>query len=752
FGMAPAALLGVDVDAVWGHAAELLVAAGPGVPAAANPGVQLAAFMAGLARGGRDKLTLLAPEPLGPLGDWVEQLVAESTGKQGVGVVPVVGEPVGRPGSYGDDRAFVAYRFGDTEPEGARALADAGHPVLFLDVASREHLGAEFLRWELATALAGALLGVNPFDEPNVTEAKEQTRAILAEVAGGGGVPAPEHGDVPALCATLRPGDYLAIQAYLPPSSATLASFAQARAAARDLRGIATTFGWGPRFLHSTGQLHKGGADNVVVLQIVDATLWQDAAPVDIPGRPYDFGTLIRAQAAGDLGHAAPVRAQGAAWPRSPWTAPTRSSAWPRPWRTASRIPERTRMPAIRRTLTVFAVAGLAWLAIVLTRGALDPPAATLPVRPDSSPASSSPAPAIRRPPLLAGEWQELEPAPIGVPGEHLGAWTGRELVVGDFATGMAAYDPRARRWRVLRGAPRLQRVGAKLAAGEDGRVFLYGGFAPSYNPRPYTADAWMMDRAGRWRALPPPPAPPRWVPAVVWTGSELFVWGGERPGDWMARDAATGWVGGSAYDVAAGRWRPLPPAPIADVWYARGVWAGDRVLVWGQTAAHESFAAAYLPATDEWRPLPPPPLRDPTDAAAVWTGTELVLWGRPRTEAPAESAAPDGVALAPAAGAQWRPLPLVGLGGVPARDSYGYAAAWTPHGMVLHGGYPRAVSLRYDPAAGSWARLPHGGPGPRVTPVLAWTGAEVLVWGGFGTSGPDGRLWAWRPPRASPE
>lgn len=300
FGMAPAALIGVDVDAVWATAAALRDLCGPPTPIEDDPGAQLAAYIAGMARHGRDKLTLLAPPPLSPLGDWIEQLVAESTGKQGVGVVPIVGEPVGRPDAYGDDRAFVAYRFGDEEAAGAAELADAGHPVLVLHMPSRDHLGAEFLRWELATALAGALLGVNPFDEPNVTEAKEQTKAILAEVVGGGSLPVPEHGVVPELLRDLRPGDYLAIQAYLAPDVHTVNAFTRVRAALRD-RGLSSTFGWGPRFLHSTGQLHKGGGDNVAVLQVVDQRLWDDPAPLPVPDRPYDFGTLVRAQAVGDL-------------------------------------------------------------------------------------------------------------------------------------------------------------------------------------------------------------------------------------------------------------------------------------------------------------------------------------------------------------------------------------------------------------------------------------------------------------------
>ena len=300
FGMVPAALLGIDVQGLWEHAAAMRRACGPDVDVARNPATRLAAFMAGFARAGRDKLTLLLPHAIAPLGDWIEQLVAESTGKHGHGIVPVVGEPAGPPEQYGADRAFVAYRLGDEEPEGARALAEAGQPVLFVDLPDVAHIGAEFLRWELATALAGVVLGVNPFDEPNVTESKRITAQILEELRAGGTLPTPEHPDVGDLLVTLGPDDYLSIQAYLPPHTDTMAAFDRVRASLRE-RGLTSTFGWGPRFLHSTGQLHKGGPNTVVVLQVVDSALWEDAATLPIPGRPYDFGTLVRAQAVGDL-------------------------------------------------------------------------------------------------------------------------------------------------------------------------------------------------------------------------------------------------------------------------------------------------------------------------------------------------------------------------------------------------------------------------------------------------------------------
>lgn len=297
FGMAPAALLGIDVDEVWRRAGALHDACGPGTPPEVNPAAQLAAFMGGLARAGRDKLTFLAPPALAPLGDWVEQLVAESTGKDGVGIVPVVGEPLGPPEAYGDDRAFLALEFAGDAAPGADELAAAGHPVLRVSVGDALDLGAEFIRWELATALAAVLLGVDPFDEPNVAESKANTKAVLADVAGGAMLPAPEDGDPATLLSSAERGDYLAVMCYLAPDADVADALAQLRAGVRDSTGLATTLGWGPRFLHSTGQLHKGGPDSCLAVQIVDAP---EGGP-DIPGAAYDFATLVRAQAAGDL-------------------------------------------------------------------------------------------------------------------------------------------------------------------------------------------------------------------------------------------------------------------------------------------------------------------------------------------------------------------------------------------------------------------------------------------------------------------
>jgi hypothetical protein len=295
FGGVPAFLIGIPVAEVWEEAGRMLQRCQ--APVEENPGAQLAAFLAGNAMNGRDKMTLLAPTELAPLGDWIEQLVAESTGKDGRGIVPVVGEPIDDPAVYGEDRAFVALTRGADTLLGTSALREAGHPVLEIEVSDRLQLGAEFVRWEVATSLAGALLGVNPFDEPNVAESKANTMAVLREVTAGAALPQPEDGDVGALLDQVRPGDYVSLQAYLPPTPANTDALLRMRTFIRDRRRVATTVGWGPRFLHSTGQLHKGGPDNVVALQIVDLPAGGPA----IPDRLYDFATLIRAQAVGDL-------------------------------------------------------------------------------------------------------------------------------------------------------------------------------------------------------------------------------------------------------------------------------------------------------------------------------------------------------------------------------------------------------------------------------------------------------------------
>jgi hypothetical protein len=267
----------------------------------ANPAAQLGAVLAAGVHTGRDKVTLVVADQIRSFGLWLEQLLAESTGKDGTGVVPVVGEPLGAPEVYGDDRVFVVV--GDpadvTDADDRSVaplldrLADAGHPVYGLGAAGVDDLGAQVLLWEAATAFCGALLGIHPFDQPDVAAAKEATAKVLAEgLTDEPTVPLAELTD------QVKPGDYLAIQAFVDPESPVVEQIDAVRIALRDRLRVATTMGLGPRFLHSTGQLHKGGPPAGVFVQVVGEA---QGAVVPIPGRPYDFGTLERAQAEGDL-------------------------------------------------------------------------------------------------------------------------------------------------------------------------------------------------------------------------------------------------------------------------------------------------------------------------------------------------------------------------------------------------------------------------------------------------------------------
>jgi hypothetical protein len=291
FGAVPAALLGVDLEALVAGAADMASACGPGADLADNPALELGLAMAAGARIGRDKLTLALPDAAGPFGVWVEQLVAESTGKRERGILPVDGEDLGPPEVYGGDRLFVAY---EADPALA-ALADVGHPVFAIGgwPGGARGLGAEFFRWELATAIAGWALGINPFDQPNVQEAKDATAAILAEDLPED----PGFDELEPLIDRITPGDYLAIHAYLPRNDDLEHRLHAVRMRLRDRLRAATTVGFGPRFLHSTGQLHKGGPPSGVFVQVDDEPV-EDRA---IPGRPFTFGTLIKAQALGDL-------------------------------------------------------------------------------------------------------------------------------------------------------------------------------------------------------------------------------------------------------------------------------------------------------------------------------------------------------------------------------------------------------------------------------------------------------------------
>jgi glucose-6-phosphate isomerase len=303
FGMVPAAVMGLDVTR--------LLAGGQAMGEACrahnafdNPGLVLGATLGVAAAGGRDKCTIICSPQVATLGMWLEQLLAESTGKEGKGIVPVEGEPLGATERYGQDRLFVHVRVaGDSadQDQEVEALRAAGHPVLTVGMSVPDDIGAEFLRWEFATAAAGALLGINPFDQPNVQESKDNTIAALGRYVESGdfGV---DIGAAPLeatqeLLNSLKSGDYFAILAYTQPTADVSDALQRIRAAVRDRFGVATTVGYGPRYLHSTGQLHKGGPGSGVYLMLTD----QRGTDIPIPGADYGFKTLIQAQSAGDL-------------------------------------------------------------------------------------------------------------------------------------------------------------------------------------------------------------------------------------------------------------------------------------------------------------------------------------------------------------------------------------------------------------------------------------------------------------------
>jgi transaldolase / glucose-6-phosphate isomerase len=325
FGLVPAALVGVDIRALLERARGMAEAC-RSAAAADNPGLVLGAAMGEAALAGRDKLTILTSPRLAPFGDWAEQLVAESTGKAGKGIVPVVGESIGEPGDYGDDRFFVFLTLAGEPHDELRALADAlteaGHPALHIQLADTFDVGAEFVRWEVATAAAGIVLGIDPFDQPNVQESKDATKELLEAFRSKGALPQPAPivsepgiavtadpaalGDTPVsvdgavrqLLTRLRAGhDYFAILAYLPPDPDVEDRLQRIRLRVRDALGVATTLGFGPRFLHSTGQLHKGGPDTGAFLQLTG----EPSKDLPIAGWDESFATLIAAQALGDL-------------------------------------------------------------------------------------------------------------------------------------------------------------------------------------------------------------------------------------------------------------------------------------------------------------------------------------------------------------------------------------------------------------------------------------------------------------------
>lgn len=336
FGMVPAAALGLDLDALWSEAGRMMKACAENIPSQLHPGIWLGAIMGVLGQQGRDKITILPSSNIASLGNWVEQLIAESTGKEGKGLLPVVGATVGNPHDYSSDRLFIYVRT-DDDPHNedmdaeVRTLREAGHPRVTLYLPNRYAIAGEFFRWEYATAIAGKILGINPFDEPNVTEAKENTARLLKVYQEQGALPPAEKaasngnvtlyadarmvhtltelckqwnykpdemsGLLAALLSSTRAGDYFALLAYLPATEAITAELEEIRRRLRHVTRRAVTIGFGPRFQHSTGQLHKGGPANGNFIQIT----CDDPQDLAIPGEPFTFGTLKAAQAAGDM-------------------------------------------------------------------------------------------------------------------------------------------------------------------------------------------------------------------------------------------------------------------------------------------------------------------------------------------------------------------------------------------------------------------------------------------------------------------
>jgi transaldolase/glucose-6-phosphate isomerase len=325
FGLVPAALMGIDVAELLARALRMAHACASCVAPADNPGVALGAAMGELGRQGRNKVTFLVSRAISTLGTWLEQLLAESTGKEGLGLLPVALESIGDPAAgysrvYGDDRFFAYVRLqgavDETLERGVAALRQAGHPVVTIQMDDRLDLGQEFFRWEVATATAGAILGINAFNQPNVQESKDNTNRLLDVVRREGRLPREDASLVDGplslygtetdstaaralarFLAQARPGGYVALMAYLPENPDTEQALQRIRLRLRDGLKLATTLGYGPRFLHSTGQFHKGGPNTGLFLQLTA----DDAHDAPVPGQPYTFGVFKQAQAQGDL-------------------------------------------------------------------------------------------------------------------------------------------------------------------------------------------------------------------------------------------------------------------------------------------------------------------------------------------------------------------------------------------------------------------------------------------------------------------
>ena len=327
FGLVPAAVLGLDLQQLLDTTELMVRSCGRHVPPAENPGVVLGAILGHAAKAGRDKVTIVASKGIADFGAWLEQLLAESTGKHGKGIVPIDAEPPGDPGVYGKDRLFAYLRLASkpdaAQDEAVQAIEAAGHPVVRIEVADVYHIGQEFFRWEIATAVAGAIIGINPFDQPDVEASKVQTQELTSAFEKTGSLP-PEKpffqaegvslfadpravealgqastlaGYLSAHLKRLKAGDYFALLAYIERNEQHGETLQDIRRLVRDRTHVATCLGFGPRFLHSTGQAYKGGPNSGVFLQIT----CDDAKDIAIPGRKYSFGTVKAAEARGDF-------------------------------------------------------------------------------------------------------------------------------------------------------------------------------------------------------------------------------------------------------------------------------------------------------------------------------------------------------------------------------------------------------------------------------------------------------------------
>jgi transaldolase / glucose-6-phosphate isomerase len=313
FGLVPAALIGLDVADILKRARHMSEACAASVPEPENPGLVLGAALAELTLAKRDKITFLCSPSLTAFPAWIEQLIAESTGNDRKGIVPVAGEKLGAPEKYGADRAFVYLRYeSDENHELDRQVAGLeanGHPVLRIEIVEKTDLGQEFFRWELAVAAAGAALGIHPFNQPDVQLAKDLATKAMSEARAGNRRGAKLKEEVSSFddaamqqaasswTSKAKPRDYVSVQAYINPTPEHDAALQSICEALRNRLGAAVTLGYGPRFLHSTGQLHKGGPNTVLVLQVVD----QPPDDVPVPETDYTFGALIEAQALGDF-------------------------------------------------------------------------------------------------------------------------------------------------------------------------------------------------------------------------------------------------------------------------------------------------------------------------------------------------------------------------------------------------------------------------------------------------------------------